>query len=100
MNQLPKEFGFPVDKERYPYVVGGIVDGIAHTNGWAVALSLGTIAVMVLVQLISKKLPAGFIALILSTIVVSVGGLSDQVKTVGHIAGGLPTPSIPAVRIP
>jgi SulP family sulfate permease len=99
LNQLPKAFGFPVNTEEYPHVVGGIVHGIADTNAWALEITIGTIVVMVAVQLISKRLPAGFIALVLATVVVSVAGLSDRVKTVGHIAAGLPSPRFPGVGL-
>jgi SulP family sulfate permease len=95
LNQLPKVFGFSVDKEEYPYIIGGIWDGIGMTNPWAIAISMGTVIVMVVAQRISRRLPAGFIALALATVFVAVAGLADQVDVIGHIQRGLPTPSIP-----
>jgi len=97
LNQFPRLFGFDVDKEQYPYIVGGIVANIEQTNGWAVGIALGTMAVMIAVQLVNKRLPAGFIALALASVVVAAAGLQDQVSVVGDVASGLPGLHVPSV---
>jgi SulP family sulfate permease len=95
INQLTKVFGFEVDKEVYPYIVGGILHDLGSTNVWALAIAAGTISVMVVVQLISKRLPAGFIALGLATVVTSLTDISEKVAVVGTIKPGLPPFSMP-----
>jgi len=95
INQLTKVFGFEVDKEVYPYIVGGILHDLGSTNVWALAIAAGTISVMVVVQLISKRLPAGFIALGLATVVTSLTDISEKVAVVGTIKRGLPPFSMP-----
>jgi SulP family sulfate permease len=99
VTQLPKAFGFPVDPEQYPLIVGGIVVGIAKTNPWALGIALGTIVVMVVLQRTLPRLPAGFIALVLATVAVAVGGLADQVSVIGDIPRGIPAPSFPSVGL-
>ncbi|MCI0686193.1 MAG: STAS domain-containing protein, partial [Sporichthyaceae bacterium] len=99
LNQLPKMFGIPVDTARHPYVVGGIVEGIGGTNGWALALTAGTIAAMLGLGRISRGIPAGFVAIALATAAVAAAGLNGEVDTVGEIPAGLPHPGLPGFRL-
>jgi SulP family sulfate permease len=99
INQLTKVFGFEVDKEQYPYIVGGILHDLGRTNVWALGIAAGTMAVMVSVQLISKRLPAGFIALALATLVTSLTALSEKVAVVGTIKAGLPPFAMPSLNL-
>ncbi len=95
VSQLTKVFGFEVDKEKYPYIIGGIVHDLGKTNVWAIAIAAGTIAVMVGVRLISKRLPAGFIALVVATLATSMTTLHEKVSVVGTIQRGLPPFALP-----
>ena len=97
INQLTKVFGFEVDKEQYPYIVGGILHDLGRTNVWALGVAAGTIIVMVAVQLISKRLPAGFIALTLATLVTSLADISEKVSVVGTVKRGLPPIAMPVL---
>ncbi len=99
LSQLTRLFGFDVDRETYPYVVRGLLVEIEHTNPWALGIGLGTMAVMILVHLIAPRLPAGFIALALATVVVRMAGLADDVAVIGHIARGLPALSAPDLHV-
>jgi SulP family sulfate permease len=99
LSQLTRVFGFDVDREVYPYVVRGLIVGIDQTNLWALGIGVGTMVVMVLIQRLAPRLPAGFIALALATIVVSAIGLADDVAVVGDIARGLPQLAAPDLRL-
>ncbi len=99
LNQLSRVFGFDVDRSLYPHVIGGIVANIDQTNVWALGMALGTMAVMLLVRLISDRLPAGFIALALATIVTSAAGLDQKLLVLGSIPRGLPSFALPDLRI-
>ena len=99
LNQLSRVFGFDIDRTQYPRIVNGIVAHIDETNPTALAIALGTMAVMVLVRLISRRLPAGFIALALATIVTSTADLTEKVPVLGTIPRGLPGFALPDLRV-
>jgi SulP family sulfate permease len=99
LSQLTRVFGFDVDRERYPYVVGGLVANIGRTNPWAVGIAVLTMIAVVVIRLISRKLPGGFIALALATIAVQVTGLAEKVAVVGPIKPGFPSFALPDLRL-
>lgn len=99
LNQLPKIFGIAVDTVEHPYIVGGIVTGLDSTNGRAVALAAATAATVLLLGKLSRRLPAGFVAIAVATVAVAVAGLDDEVGTVGEIPAGLPAPGVPTARL-
>ena len=99
LNQLPRVFGFEVDKTAYPYVIGGIFSGISETNSWAIGLAVATVAIMLVARRISKRLPAGFIAMAGITVTVWIGGLDDRVSVLGDVPSGLPTIAVPSFAV-
>ena len=99
LNQLPRAFGFDVDKDQYPYVIGGIFSNIGDTNFWAVGLAVATVVIMLVLRRISKKLPAGFIAMAAITAIVWIGGLDERVSVLGEVASGLPAISMPSLTL-
>lgn len=77
-------------------LVTGLDDGLL--NGWALAVGLGSVALLVVLRAISRKIPA--------TLVVVVVGIAcgvflhldrKGVPLVGDLPQGLPSPSIPDV---
>ncbi len=99
LNQLPKIFGFDVDTVEHPYIIGGIVTEIDRANALALALAAGAVVTVLVVGKVSTRLPAGFVAIALATAAVWAGDLGDDVGTVGDVPAGLPTPSVPSVRL-
>ena len=69
----------------------GLPDAFEHTSLTAVLLGLGTIAIIYLFPLLTKKVPATLVALIVMT-VVSLFINMDGVATIGEIPLGLPKP--------
>ncbi len=65
-----------------------VAHGIDHT---ALFLGLGTIAIIYLFPLITKKIPATLVALVVVTIVSLFCGLNDALK-IGDIPSGIPMP--------
>jgi sulfate permease, SulP family len=70
-------------------------------NPWATALSIGSLAILVLWPKVSQRIPGAFIALVAGTIVVSVFEL--PVETIGSRFGdldaSLPTPVVPNISL-
>jgi high affinity sulfate transporter 1 len=98
VNQLPKAFGSSagadglIDTARA--FVRGVVDG--DTNGWAVGIAAGSLAVIVLIGHWTKVVPGVLVAVVGSivvTIVFSLGG--NGLRLVGDLPSGFPRPSLP-----
>lgn len=69
----------------------GLPEAVAHTNITALLLGLGTVAIIYLFPLLTKKVPSTLVALIIMTIV-SLFINMDGVATIGKIPSGLPMP--------
>ena len=63
----------------------------------ATALAVGALAILVLANRVSKRIPGAIVALCLGTIVVSAFGL--PVETIGTRFGGIPA-GLPAIHVP
>ena len=63
----------------------------------ATGLAIATIAIIVIANRVSKRIPGAIAALVLGTVVVGVFGL--QVETIGTRFGGIPS-GLPALHIP
>ena len=72
---------------------------LGSSNPWAIAVSAITLAVLVLWPKVSHRVPAPFVALVLTTALVQLAGW--PVETIGSrfgaIAAALPAPSLPSV---
>jgi sulfate permease, SulP family len=81
--------------------IGIYVEHLATWNPSALGLSVGTLLIMWLWPRLSRTVPAPFVALILSTLLVWLGDL--PVETIGtrfgQIQAGLPQPSLPGVSL-
>lgn len=82
-----------VDKLAYYYQHFGTV------NAWALAIGAATLLIALLWPRINKLVPGSLIAIIVTTLVVSLAGL--PVETIGsrfgEIQAGIPRPEIPAI---
>ena len=69
----------------------GLPDAVSHLSPAALLLGLGTVAVIYLFPLLTKKVPSTLVALLVMT-VVSLFIRMDGVPTIGKIPSGLPLP--------
>jgi high affinity sulfate transporter 1 len=97
--QLPKLFGFSVEAENLIPSVRGFVEGLDETNATALALGVGSIALIIGLRRIAPKIPAVFLAVVGATAVVAVFGLDDDVPIVGTVPAGLPGFTVPDVSL-
>ena len=67
---------------------------LGSINTWALILGLGTIALIYLVPLISKKIPSVLVALIVMTLISYFLMPAGEFGIVGAFKGGLPSPKI------
>ena len=70
-------------------------------NPWAVGLAVGTILVIVILNRVDKRIPAGLVALVAGTLVVL--GFNLPVETIqqrfGTISGTIPLPKLPDLNL-
>ncbi|WP_369212666.1 SulP family inorganic anion transporter [Streptomyces flavofungini] len=101
IGQLPKLFGFSTDAdgliEECEAFVRALADGAAVPA--AVAVGVGCIAVILLLQRLLPKVPAVLVTVVLAIAASVVLGLKDHgVRTVGTLPEGLPPLTVPDVR--
>jgi sulfate permease, SulP family len=64
---------------------------LRHTNGWSLGIAVGVFGIIVVAQLLNRRVPGALIGLILSVIVVDAFNLkSHGVAVLGTVHGGLP----------
>jgi high affinity sulfate transporter 1 len=96
VGQLPKLFGFSTDAESFVDKVGAFFSNLDQTNATALLVGLGTLALLIGLPRVSRRIPAVLVAVVAATVVSAVFDLAAEgVKTVGTLPSGLPTPSIP-----
>lgn len=96
VGQLPKLCGFSTDADTFVDEVKAFFAGIEQTSPTTLALGLATLAVLLLLPLVTRKLPAILIAIVGATVVTAVLDLSAKgVDTVGALPQGLPHPQLP-----
>jgi high affinity sulfate transporter 1 len=97
VSQLPKLFGFSVEAENLIPALRDFVDGLDETNATALALGLGSLAVILVLRRVAPRVPGVFVAVVGATLVVAVLGLADELPVVGDVPAGLPSFAVPSV---
>ena len=97
--QLPKLFGFSVDAESLIPGVRDFVAGLDETNATALAIGVGSLALILGLRRVAPKVPGVFLAVVGATAVVAALGLADQVPVVGAVPEGLPAFGVPDVSL-
>jgi SulP family sulfate permease len=101
ISQLPKMFGVPGGSGTFFEQVRDFVSELAETNPYALALGLGAIILILVIRRFWPLVPGALVALILGTVITSVGDLSSLhgVSVVGTIPSGMPAPAIPHIGL-
>ena len=79
-------------------LLGGLPTAVGHTSFTALLLGLGTVLIIYLFPLLTKKVPSTLVALLLMTIV-SLFINMDGVPTIGKIPSGLPMPFFASSKV-
>jgi high affinity sulfate transporter 1 len=100
VGQLPKLFGFSTDADGFVEEVEAFVTGLDGTDATTLVLGLATLAVLLLIPRVSKKVPAVLVAVVGATAAVGLLDLaSEGVDVVGTLPQGLPAPEIPWTQV-
>ena len=100
VGQLPKLFGFSTDADGFVEECKAFVHGLDQTNTTALAIGLATLAVLLLLPRVAKKIPAVLVAVLGATVITGVFSLAEKgVDTVGALPQGLPSLTFPSVSL-
>jgi len=100
VGQLPKLFGFSTDADGFVAELKAFFANLDQTNTTTLLLGLATLAVLLVLPRVSKKVPAVLIAVVGATVVTAVFDLTARgVTTVGPLPQGLPVPTFPSVPL-
>lgn len=78
VHQLPNALGVSEVTGSIPHRIFLIATHLSSVNGWTLALSLGTLVLVVVGERIAPKLPFALFAVVASTIIVAAGGLVNK----------------------
>ena len=96
VGQLPKLFGFSTDVDGFGPEVKAFFLGLGSTVGWALAIGLVVLAILLVLPRYARTLPAVLVGIVLATVVSAVFDLhAHGVATVGTLPRGIPRPSVP-----
>ena len=102
VGQLPKLFGFSVDADGFLDELLGFATGVAggETVPAALAVGLGGLVVILLLQRLLPRVPAVLVVVVLSIGAAAVLGLGDRgVDLVGPLPQGFPPLTIPHIYL-
>jgi SulP family sulfate permease len=100
IGQLPKILGVPSLDGSLPEQLVQLVSELPDTNPVTLAVGVISLALILVLRKISRRIPGPLIALVLGIIAVSLLDLGTyDVSVVGEVATGVPLPSIPTVPL-
>ena len=93
VGQLPKLSGFSTDADTFVEEVREFVTNFDQRDATALGVGLATLAVLLVLPRVTRKIPAVLVAVVGATVVTAVFDL--DIATVGTLPEGLPTPDVP-----
>jgi high affinity sulfate transporter 1 len=100
IGQIPKLMGVPSGSGSVPDQVRHIVEQAPDANAYTLAIGLLSLVVILILRVISRRIPGPLIALVLGLVLVPLLDLqSHGVSVVGEVATGLPSLSIPFIPL-
>jgi high affinity sulfate transporter 1 len=104
MTQLPKLFGFSGGGDTFREAVPAFFGHLDETNGIALAIGIGCLAVIMILKRFAPVVPGVFVAMAGAMLVTALADLEERgVDVVGSLPEGLPPfafPSVPAGDLP
>ena len=93
VGQLPKLCGFSTDADGFVDEIRAFVRDFDGRNSTALAVGVGTLATLLILPRLTRRIPAVLVAVVGAMIVTAA--LDLDIDTVGALPGGLPRPSLP-----
>jgi len=89
--QLPSLLGVPASGTSTIGRLRALAGHLGRVNGWAMAIGIGVLAIIVVGEMIDRRFPAALVATVGAILVARAGDLvAHGVKVVGSLSGGLP----------
>ncbi|GAA1845293.1 SulP family inorganic anion transporter [Agromyces salentinus] len=100
VSQVAKMLGVKIDSGgEFVDKVVGLVSGLGTTNAWSLAISAGSVAVLLLGRRYLRAVPWALVVLVLTTVLVVVVDLDDAgVAVLGEVPAGPPTITWPVLE--
>lgn len=100
LRQIHKMLGIHAEAEGIFAEVWETVLEIPEANLWAVAISLGSLAILLIGRRLSKGFPWALLVLVVATVATVVWNLADRgVSVLGEVPAGFPTLSWPRIEL-
>lgn len=100
VGQIPKLLGTPSLSGSFPEQVVQLAGDLPETDPTTLVVGLGSLALILILRRVSRRIPAPLIALVLGILAVTAFDLGERgVSVVGEVATGLPLPSLPNVPV-
>ncbi len=93
VGQLPKLSGFSTEADTFVEEVREFVTNFDQRDGTALIVGLVTLAVLLVLPRVTRKVPAVLVAVVGATL--ATAAFSLDIATVGTLPKGLPTPAVP-----
>ena len=98
-SQLPALLGIDIEAGLYALDMGGLLRNLDQVNLTALAIGLGSIAIVLGLRRVDRRIPGALVVVVGSILLVAVLGLGDTVAVVGSFPAGVPVPSLPSVGL-
>ena len=98
-SQLAGLFGIEVDKALYAFDIGAVIRNLDQTNVTALAIGVGSIALILGLRRLNRKIPGALVVVAGSILLVALLGLDDEVAVVGSFPSGVPSLALPTVGL-
>ena len=98
VSQLPGVLG--IESPAGPTLdrIGTIAEHLGQSNPYTIGIGFGVLAVVIVSETVSAKIPGALIGLVAATLAVIVAGLEARgVKVVGMVPATLPKPALPDI---
>jgi sulfate permease, SulP family len=98
VSQLPSVLGIEPPTGPTLDRIGAIAQHLGQSNLYTISIGFGVLAVVIVSEKVSGKIPGALIGLVAATLAVVVAGLeSKAVKVVGTVPASLPRPTLPDI---
>nr|WP_201469441.1 SulP family inorganic anion transporter [Microbacterium hydrocarbonoxydans] len=99
VSQIAKMLGVSIDSGgEFIDKVAGLISGLGTTNPWSLAISVASVAVLVLGRRMLSAVPWALVVMVLATVLVLGTGLADRgVAVLGEVPAGAPTLTWPVL---